>query len=196
MAIFLQDCRSPLGLRGLKSLSDIKLKDIERRSPLGLRGLKSAQNTVPCDATLSQPSWAAWIEIFGPYGEAMKDGSQPSWAAWIEMEIEQAAMRFGWMSQPSWAAWIEIIVSFLKVLPVFSRSPLGLRGLKSYAVHQDYQVLPSQPSWAAWIEIFTNIVYCISFISRSPLGLRGLKFTVRHSAFTLSTVAALLGCVD
>ena len=35
---------------------------------------------------MSQPSWAAWIEI-SFYGKSKtKKMSQPSWAAWIEIE--------------------------------------------------------------------------------------------------------------
>ena len=34
-----------------------------RRSPLGLRGLKCLFENVPNVSFLSQPSWAAWIEI-------------------------------------------------------------------------------------------------------------------------------------
>ena len=33
------------------------------RSPLGLRGLKSIEDVSWIDALGSQPSWAAWIEI-------------------------------------------------------------------------------------------------------------------------------------
>ena len=57
---------------------------------------------------MSQPSWAAWIEILRwHYFPVHPCESQPSWAAWIEiigvgMHVE------GLMSQPSWAAWIEI----------------------------------------------------------------------------------------
>ena len=56
--------RSPLGLRGLKlTVRMDKMIKEARRSPLGLRGLKSApENQYPTGA-LSQPSWAAWIEI-------------------------------------------------------------------------------------------------------------------------------------
>ena len=54
------------------------------------------------------------------------------------------------LSQPSWAAWIEIKAQVLPVLTYMS-----------------------QPSWAAWIEILT-------FVRGQPI----------------SSVAALLGCVD
>ena len=58
--------RSPLGLRGLKCLRGGEWKYRELgRSPLGLRGLKylSIFETLNNDF-MSQPSWAAWIEIF------------------------------------------------------------------------------------------------------------------------------------
>ena len=57
---------------------------------------------------MSQPSWAAWIEILLSYDFAMSiTESQPSWAAWIE--ICKVCLITGFaLSQPSWAAWIEI----------------------------------------------------------------------------------------
>ena len=36
---------------------------------------------------------------------------------------------------------------------VYRRSPLGLRGLKYRQTYQFVHLLASQPSWAAWIEI-------------------------------------------
>ena len=56
------------------------------------------------------------------------------------------------MSQPSWAAWIEISIGIALNLDGFSRSPLGLRGLKCpFLRHKTGNSC------------------------RSPLGLRGLK---------------------
>ena len=147
---------------------------------------------------LSQPSWAAWIEIqnrscFG-VSFAM---SQPSWAAWIEI-FSTFASNEAISSQPSWAAWIEIgIISGdclttscrsplglrgLKLrrgdyLPVLDqgRSPLGLRGLKLPRLSAHSVKVTSQPSWAAWIEILSSLPQCLLQARRSPLGLRGLK---------------------
>ena len=58
---------------------------------------------------MSQPSWAAWIEINSDcVSSFLPVTSQPSWAAWIEImffnRIYNAAS-----SQPSWAAWIEMM---------------------------------------------------------------------------------------
>ena len=37
---------------------------------------------------MSQPSWAAWIEIYVLAAISLADGrSQPSWAAWIEIAV-------------------------------------------------------------------------------------------------------------
>ena len=55
------------------------------RSPLGLRGLKSVTITSNGQSILSQPSWAAWIEMPLSFGSVTGLESQPSWAAWIEM---------------------------------------------------------------------------------------------------------------
>ena len=57
---------------------------------------------------MSQPSWAAWIEIFTANGLWSAILSQPSWAAWIEIMYHFNKLKGGVMSQPSWAAWIEI----------------------------------------------------------------------------------------
>ena len=56
----------------------------------------------------SQPSWAAWIEIYSLRSATSETGSQPSWAAWIEMIIPVLGLYAVCMSQPSWAAWIEM----------------------------------------------------------------------------------------
>ena len=34
---------------------------------------------------LSQPAWAAWIEIMAVTTAKIRARSQPAWAAWIEM---------------------------------------------------------------------------------------------------------------
>ena len=42
----------------------------------------------------SQPSWAAWIEIYAlVLYRKFRRPSQPSWAAWIEMLINAAGKR-------------------------------------------------------------------------------------------------------
>ena len=58
--------RSPLGLRGLK-FHPCAAHGTERcrRSPLGLRGLKFKEGLIIMDDILSQPTRAAWIEIWG-----------------------------------------------------------------------------------------------------------------------------------
>ena len=107
--------------------------------------------------------------------------SQPSWAAWIEIPFLPPHRRAGAMSQPSWAAWIEIR-TLLKFLHRYvCRSPLGLRGLKSPEYRQGRQCPASQPSWAAWIEIVPGGNIAITVSSRSPLGLRGLKSEVQQA---------------
>jgi hypothetical protein len=145
---------------------------------------------------MSQPSWAAWIEISVLFLPSVPYLSQPSWAAWIEIYMHLATpstrfcrsplglrgLKYGWglyfaadrkMSQPSWAAWIEIIDISDAELALAGRSPLGLRGLKSKAARYMKGGAASQPSWAAWIEI-----------ARPQILL------------ALCAVAALLGCVD
>ena len=74
---------------------------------------------------MSQPSWAAWIEISAA-AEAIAGGklSQPSWAAWIE--IPEGRSKFCCtLSQPSWAAWIEILAFLLDTLPAKVAALMG-----------------------------------------------------------------------
>ena len=59
---------------------------------------------------MSQPSWAAWIEITTSSEFECINRSQPSWAAWIEMSSFSAITALENWSQPSWAAWIEITI--------------------------------------------------------------------------------------
>ena len=101
------------------------------RSPLGLRGLKYFAVWSVCLIVLSQPSWAAWIEI-------------------CKSPLKLPCF----VSQPSWAAWIEITRLLYSVSVKLSRSPLGLRGLKCFLKFVTMKKLWSQPSWAAWIEIY------------------------------------------
>ena len=56
--------------------------------------------------------------------------SQPSWAAWIEIRSVQVTKPPDALSQPSWAAWIEISSLADGGQAIHRRSPLGLRGLK------------------------------------------------------------------
>ena len=79
---------------------------------------------------------------------------------------------------------------------VISRSPLGLRGLKSQSLAGVTIGIMSQPTRAAWIEICRMFYVVVYIISRSPLGLRGLKFCEGHFYHTPYRVAAHSGCVD
>ncbi len=56
-------------------------------------------------------------------------------------------------SQPTRAAWIEMLPALAFLSSALGRSPLGLRGLKSYTNHVTVTKSPSQPTRAAWIEI-------------------------------------------
>ena len=59
------------------------------RSPLGLRGLKLFGLVPGIVAAPSQPSWAAWIEMFVIIDADACVKSQPSWAAWIEIKVDR-----------------------------------------------------------------------------------------------------------
>ena len=78
--------------------------------------------------------------------------SQPTRAAWIEIIIVNFRSLAVW-SQPTRAAWIEIPMYGYTSGRNGSRSPLGLRGLKSQSIKNERMILMSQPTRAAWIEI-------------------------------------------
>ena len=78
--------------------------------------------------------------------------SQPAWAAWIEISVFLIFSLPIW-SQPAWAAWIEIATSGTNKGVLSCRSPHGLRGLKSFSFVDYNTDSESQPAWAAWIEI-------------------------------------------
>ena len=119
---------------------------IPGRSPLGLRGLKSISLDVLMVFMLSQPTRAAWIEISkvqhilgstsgrSPLGlRGLKyflersfkkwNKSQPTRAAWIEIFREGNVFKYS-LSQPTRAAWIEIfhIYNNQEYLPVAAHS--------------------------------------------------------------------------
>ena len=80
---------------------------------------------------MSQPSWAAWIEIVFPptlhsTAPACRSplGLRGLKSLWDGNSIEYK------LSQPSWAAWIEMFDSAISETKAVCRSPLGLRGLK------------------------------------------------------------------
>ena len=56
-------------------------------------------------------------------------------------------------SHPSRGAWIEIFVALHTNSKEDGRTPHGVRGLKSRAVHPGVAIYLSHPSRGAWIEI-------------------------------------------
>ncbi len=108
---------------------------------------------------MSQPTRAAWIEIKRKALNILATiTSQPIRAAWIEI-VKPVSVRHTLMSQPIRAAWIEIILGNPASSTAVSRSPFGLRGLKSPACTTHWKAGKSQPSWAAWIEISSEPPY-------------------------------------
>ena len=101
--------RTPHGVRGLKSgLPLLRRNGRGRRTPHGVRGLKFAGVPRRCRRGWSHPSRGAWIEI----------------NAWN-------AVKNGVSSHPSRGAWIEIPAIGVRLGTVSSRTPHGVRGLKS-----------------------------------------------------------------
>ena len=79
---------------------------------------------------------------------------------------------------------------------MFRRSPLGLRGLKSFLDDTWQQGNWSQPSWAAWIEITRYLPYLVHVLVAALLA-AWIEITYSDYAGSANiSVAALLGCVD
>ena len=79
--------------------------------------------------------------------------SHPSRGAWIEIGQHQDTARQP-ESHPSRGAWIEIVLSHKNSTRSASRTPHGVRGLKSHVSRVGHHGASSHPSRGAWIEIF------------------------------------------
>ena len=79
--------------------------------------------------------------------------SHPSRGAWIEIEIRSYETIIAPMSHPSRGAWIEIDTEFTPLEMTVSRTPHGVRGLKSVTGSKVMGNFMSHPSRGAWIEI-------------------------------------------
>ena len=132
-----QPCRTPQGVRGLKSIYDFaesvtgtshpargawieinypptKNARNYSRTPQGVRGLKSRSRT-PCRGIRE---------------------SHPARGAWIEIETD-CRNRLRGKSHPARGAWIEIKTLFQRYSHALSRTPQGVRGLK-YPEQEEY----------------------------------------------------------
>ena len=137
----------------------------------------------------SHPSRGAWIEISGlcpsvwlynsrtPHGvrglklpsmavSTLLMVSHPSRGAWIEIE-ESCPVVDDMMSHPSRGAWIEISSSPGLKVTLLSRTPHGVRGLKSQRHKANVQTAWSHPSRGAWIEI-NRRNFCLRFPASHP----------------------------
>ena len=127
------------------------------RTPRGVRGLKSPSPAAHPRPSRSHPSRGAWIEINIDGVCLLDGGSHPSRGAWIEITVPRSASSST------------------------SRTPRGVRGLKSFTVGLIWPIAWSHPSRGAWIEIWSTTTSDPIEDSRTPRGVRGLKF-VRHLA--------------
>ena len=171
------------------------------RTPHGVRGLKSRTAFASQPHPLSHPSRGAWIEIrWTCWCATRRRRSHPSRGAWIEIcrrpkasGLRPVAPLTG--SHPSRGAWIEIRSPTPSTTCSPSRTPHGVRGLKS-----------------------ANQGKIISWLGRTPHGVRGLKCELdgvglhavashpsrgawieiaeRPCGNRLVRVAPLTGCVD
>ena len=147
------------------------------RTPRGVRGLKSSCGAIHLVPPPSHPSRGAWIEIQlktkagmsylrrtprgvrglkspSPAAHPRPSRSHPSRGAWIEINIDGVCLLDGG-SHPSRGAWIEITVP-RSASSSTSRTPRGVRGLKSFTVGLIWPIAWSHPSRGAWIEIWST----------------------------------------
>ena len=145
--------------------------------------------------------------------------SHPTRGAWIEMSMTATLYRASSPSHPTRGAWIEIGRVGIATMIAGSRTPPGVRGLKSHISLHRYIEWKSHPTRGAWIEIpslasaATHIISShptrgawieiswerrmLNYIScRTPPGVRGLKCTSNYIISILDEVAPHPGCVD
>ena len=148
------------------------------RTPRGVRGLKSdgfADNKIPIFE--SHPSRGAWIEIsnWRRIGIAPKSRtprgvrglkslsavwaccnpcpSHPSRGAWIEIDWEWHKLGGGRGRTPRGVRGLKLSESLLHLPEGPCRTPRGVRGLKCFAFEMLLNAFRSHPSRGAWIEI-------------------------------------------
>ena len=149
--------RTPRGVRGLKFALAIKASIISGRTPRGVRGLKClASSCALLPICTSHPSRGAWIEIQRAVFCQDTEKSHPSRGAWIEIGQQwESGSRCG--SHPSRGAWIEIVRNTTSPsIPGISRTPHGVRGLKSAAGPRPHGVCLSHPSRVRGLNCLTG----------------------------------------
>ncbi len=122
--------------------------------------------------------------------------SQPTRAAWIEIYIMPGTPFCNQSRSPLGLRGLKSFLISLRCYPRLCRSPLGLRGLKFIRFKIVIPAVLSQPTRAAWIEIARSVTGDWSVLCRSPLGLRGLKWQFLRVQADWRDVAAHSGCVD
>ncbi len=124
--------RTPQGVRGLKFASLLGQLDIWRGSHPA-RGawieMRLATITTP-RISRSHPARGAWIEISSVWLRLRMVKSHPARGAWIEIRVVLHYPRQH-MSHPARGAWIEISKPESAITRKWSRTPQGVRGLKS-----------------------------------------------------------------
>ena len=127
------------------------------RTPRGVRGLKClASSCALLPICTSHPSRGAWIEIQRAVFCQDTEKSHPSRGAWIEIGQQwESGSRCG--SHPSRGAWIEIVRNTTSPsIPGISRTPHGVRGLKSAAGPRPHGVCLSHPSRVRGLNCLTG----------------------------------------
>ena len=81
----------------------------------------------------SHPTRGAWIEIVDTEKILVYYRSHPTRGAWIEISYGTIEDADDQMSHPTRGAWIEITAALMAAQEVISRTPHGVRGLKSTA---------------------------------------------------------------
>ena len=128
------------------------------RTPQGVRGLKYSTQHTRRAPLASHPARGAWIEMFNRSSKRLTLGiaSHPARGAWIEI-CETARHSRAAQSHPARGAWIEIRPLSIASTSCGSRTPQGVRGLKSLAWLSDTDFYRSHPARGAWIEIVETL---------------------------------------
>ena len=89
-----------------------------------------------------------------------------------------------------------MMLNHYKISTVNSRTPSGVRGLKSQCRELPSSGGQSHPVRGAWIEIEAGKEVTAVMCCRTPSGVRGLKLLIIVSSSDFLTVAPRQGCVD
>ena len=153
-------CRTPYGVRGLKSNCSRHRSHRPRSHSVWSAWIEIPHSLRHTHTSLSHSVWSAWIEIYSafPFTIYVKR-SHSVWSAWIEIKIELSETVSSTVSHSVWSAWIEIVWVRFRGVSITCRTPYGVRGLKCPAPASAAAGLLSHSVWSAWIELMPTTEY-------------------------------------